>query len=95
MKKKWTGGELKMGKELPLETLANMIETNQVAIKQLGQDIKRLERKLAHKELDVQDANATMRRDIADRWKFISDLGDEFKKLGDRVKELESKKAKT
>ena len=84
-----------MGKELPPEVLANMIETNQVAIKQLGADLKDLHKKMAHKELNMDEFKETMRRDIADKCQFISDLTKEFEKLTERVQELESKKTKT
>lgn len=66
--------------------IRSLIDTNQTAIKQLGEDIQKLNEKMEAKWRETDAAMKTMHRDIQDRWQMISELCKDMEKICDELK---------
>jgi hypothetical protein len=75
------------------EILKELINANQVAIKQLGKDIVNLEKKIRRASIQTQNEIGMMRRDIQDRWQYISDMTKTFEEAM-KVQKHDFKKTK-
>lgn len=75
------------------ESIRSLIDANQTAIKQLGKDIRNLERKLDNKTITLSNSMESMQRDIKDRWQYLSDITKELEKTikGDKYAKKKSK----
>ena len=71
--------------ELTDETIRNLIQSNQIAISQMGTDIQNLDKKIEERFSEIEKANTSMFRDIQDRWTMI-------KTITDKLEEIISKK---
>jgi hypothetical protein len=66
--------------------IRSLIDTNQTAIKQLGEDILKLNQRMEEQWMERDNAMKMMQRDISDRWQMISDMNKKMEKIIDELK---------
>jgi len=73
--------------QLTDETIRDLIHSNQVAITQMGIDIQNLGCRIEEKFMEIEKANASMFRDIKDRWTMIKSITDKLEEISKQGKD--------